>query len=29
MMEVKTLQVLHIQMQALTRGAEEHARMRV
>jgi hypothetical protein len=26
-MEVKTLQVLHIQMQALTRGAEEYARL--
>lgn len=26
-MEVKTLQVLHIQMQALTRGAEEYAKL--
>ena len=26
-MEHKTLQVLHIQMQALTRGAEEYARL--
>lgn len=26
-MEVKTLQVLHIQMQALTRGAEEYAHL--
>ncbi len=26
-MEVKTLQVLHIQMQAVTRGAEEYARL--